>query len=431
MAITPLPTPPSRAQSQATFSTNADAFLAALPGFATEANALAADIGDAESVAVAAAATATTKAGEASGSADAAAASAVTATTKAGEAAGSASTASSAALQVDKRYLGSKAIAPTLDNQGEALQQGAVYYNTSTGKVMTWTGSSWTEGISALTGVTSVNGQDGAVTGVVDLASEQTLTNKTIADPVLTLGGSEGTAGQVPLSQGDGLPPVWAAIPGSAIDYQEFTTSGTWTKPENASLVYVEAVGGGGGGGNHTSDTSGGGGCGGEHVAILLLASSLGATESVTVGAGGDGGADGSTIQGNAGGDSAFGSVVTAYGGNGGSINGYAAFNRRSVATMGSDTTYKFLPPQTYGVGATSESVSPTTIHGGGGGGGAAGTTAATGGTSIFGGNGGDAVLTADTKGGNGVFPGGGGGGSISDGGGGDGADGVVRVWCW
>lgn len=46
MAITPLPTPPSRDQDSETFTTNADAFLAALPDFATEANALASDVND-------------------------------------------------------------------------------------------------------------------------------------------------------------------------------------------------------------------------------------------------------------------------------------------------------------------------------------------------------------------------------------------------
>lgn len=39
--ITPLPTPPSRSQSPTTFSTDADAFLGALPDFQSEANAQA------------------------------------------------------------------------------------------------------------------------------------------------------------------------------------------------------------------------------------------------------------------------------------------------------------------------------------------------------------------------------------------------------
>lgn len=43
MAITPLPTPPSR-DDPTNFATRADAFLGALPDFATEANALAVDV---------------------------------------------------------------------------------------------------------------------------------------------------------------------------------------------------------------------------------------------------------------------------------------------------------------------------------------------------------------------------------------------------
>ena len=45
MAITALPNPPSR-QDPANFSNDADAFLGALPTFATEANALAVEVND-------------------------------------------------------------------------------------------------------------------------------------------------------------------------------------------------------------------------------------------------------------------------------------------------------------------------------------------------------------------------------------------------
>lgn len=44
MPITALPTAPSRAQSPANFSSTADTFVAALPTFATEANALAVEV---------------------------------------------------------------------------------------------------------------------------------------------------------------------------------------------------------------------------------------------------------------------------------------------------------------------------------------------------------------------------------------------------
>jgi hypothetical protein len=43
MPITPLPTPPSRADS-ANFAQRGDAFMAALPAFAAEANALQVDV---------------------------------------------------------------------------------------------------------------------------------------------------------------------------------------------------------------------------------------------------------------------------------------------------------------------------------------------------------------------------------------------------
>lgn len=70
MAITPLPTPPSRSQSPATFSTDADAFLGALPDFATEANALAADVNADEASAAASATTASNAASVAVGAAN-------------------------------------------------------------------------------------------------------------------------------------------------------------------------------------------------------------------------------------------------------------------------------------------------------------------------------------------------------------------------
>jgi len=69
MAITPLPTPPSR-DDPTNFATRADAFLGALPDFATEANALAVDV-NADAVSAAAdAATAQASAVAAAGAAN-------------------------------------------------------------------------------------------------------------------------------------------------------------------------------------------------------------------------------------------------------------------------------------------------------------------------------------------------------------------------
>ena len=97
-------------------------------------------------IATTGAGTATTQAGNAATSASNAAASATTATTQAGIATTQASNASSSAVDAaasaaaaavaldnfDDRYLGSKASAPTLDNDGNALVTGALYYNNGT-----------------------------------------------------------------------------------------------------------------------------------------------------------------------------------------------------------------------------------------------------------------------------------------------------------
>ena len=45
--------------------------------------------------------------------------------------------------QFDDRYLGSKTAAPTLDNDGNALITGAIYWNSITSNLYFWNGSSW------------------------------------------------------------------------------------------------------------------------------------------------------------------------------------------------------------------------------------------------------------------------------------------------
>lgn len=43
----------------------------------------------------------------------------------------------------DDRFLGAKSADPTLDNDGNALQTGAIYWNTSFNEIRTWSGSAW------------------------------------------------------------------------------------------------------------------------------------------------------------------------------------------------------------------------------------------------------------------------------------------------
>ena len=94
-----------------------------------------------------------------------------------------------------------------------------------------------------------------------------------------------------------------------------FTSSGTWTKDAGLKYIIVEGVGGGGG----CDDDDNGAGSGGGYFRKLILASALGSTETVTIGAAGTSAA----LVGSAtnGGNTSFGSHCT---GNGGTKQGGA-----------------------------------------------------------------------------------------------------------
>lgn len=110
------------------------------------------------------------------------------------------------------------------------------------------------------------------------------------------------------------------------VDVQLFTASDTWTKPAGAKwcrIICVAGGGGGAGGGRAAtagSKRGGGGGGGASIVTRDIDADDLGATETVTIGAGGTGGAGQAGVAafgaaGAIGGNTTFGSHVTAYGG--------------------------------------------------------------------------------------------------------------------
>jgi len=76
-------------------------------------------------------------------SATASASSASTASTKASEASTSATNAAASFDSFDDRYLGAKSSAPSTDNDGNALLTGALYFNSSSNQIFSWTGSAF------------------------------------------------------------------------------------------------------------------------------------------------------------------------------------------------------------------------------------------------------------------------------------------------
>jgi hypothetical protein len=148
-------------------------------------------LGSATSAATSAAAAATS-ASNASTSASNASTSAGNASTSATAAAASATSASNTYDDFDDRYLGSKASAPSVDNDGNALLTGALYWNTSTNNLFVWTGSTWAN--AAFT-----------AGSFVTLTGTETLTNKTLTSPILTTP-QLGTPASGVLTNATGLP---------------------------------------------------------------------------------------------------------------------------------------------------------------------------------------------------------------------------------
>ena len=174
MAITPLPTPPSRSQSPATFSTDADAFLGALPAFATEANALAVDVNADEASAAVSATTATNAASIAVGAAN---------------------------------YKGDY-------NAGTTYQIGQSV--TSGGRQ--WVAKTINTGVTPVEGANWLLINDGDVLGPVSAVNNALALYDGTTGKIIKGGINNGTAGQALISGGAGNVPVWQAVGGTLND---------------------------------------------------------------------------------------------------------------------------------------------------------------------------------------------------------------------
>ena len=247
------------------------------------------------------------------------------------------------------------------------------------------------------------------------------------------------TSGTTKFLREDG---TWSVPASGGANYQEFSASGTWTKPASGTLAIIECWGGGGSGGKGTH--YGGGGGGGYKKRIMLL-SALGATETVTIGAGGA--SRTSTSTGATGGNTTFGAHVTAYGGAGGQVStgggggglnaagstgsGGSGNSAASKGGNGAEGTTPAAAENTEWGGAGGGGGNGGGVTGGnstwGGGGGGAISASSSAGLSINGGNGGAGATTTSNNGSAGSTPGGGGGAALN-GNSGAGGNGFCRV---
>lgn len=186
-----------------------------------------------------------------------------------------------------------------------------------------------------------------------------------------------------------------------------YAANATYTPPANLLYAIVECVGGGAAGGGAATTTGisvGAGGSGGSYTRSVFAYASLTPNVAITIGSGGTGV---SGANGNAGGSTTFGALVTAPGGSGGglatSTTGATGVNGASPGSAPTGTVVFSSRGQS---GETAFGIGTGTLWGQSG----------RGGQSLIGPSSGGAVFTNGTgtaTGGNGVDPGSGGGGSV------------------
>ena len=159
------------ASSALTSANSASTSAASALTSANSASTSASSAATSETNAATSASSASTSASSALTSANSASTSASSALTSANSAATSASSAATSYDDFDDRYLGAKSTPPTLDNDGNPLLTGALYWNTVTNEMFVWSGTAW-GGISSTAALFryryTLSGGETSVSGVDD-----------------------------------------------------------------------------------------------------------------------------------------------------------------------------------------------------------------------------------------------------------------------
>ena len=152
----------SSASAASTSATNAASSASSASISASNASTSATAAASSASSAATSATNASNSASAASTSETNAASSATTASSAATAAQAAQAAAELAADNFDDTYLGSKASDPTVDNDGDPLNAGDLYYNTSTNKLRVYSGSAWNDAVVDTNGVVTKTSATGS-----------------------------------------------------------------------------------------------------------------------------------------------------------------------------------------------------------------------------------------------------------------------------